>query len=686
MLDEKFNKLPKAAWKPFGNGMRACIGRPFAWQEALLVTAMLLQNFNFQLDDPNYELHIKQSLTIKPKDFYMRATLRDGVDPAHLDKSQPKSRTSGKADKKVAVKKTDGETDKPKKPMSVFFGSNTGTCESLAQKLATNAAAHGFDAVVAPLDSATQRLPKGHPSVIITASYEGLPPDNAAHFTEWLKSLSKDEAKECSFAVFGCGHKDWAATYQRVPVLIDELLAARGGTKLTERGSADASQGDMFNEFDSWEDDNLWPSITSLFGGITTGEAPEPTVQVEISTQKRSSNLRSDVRGARILESAVLTSPGTPEKRHLKIQLPTGMAYRAGDYLAVLPVNPPENIRRVMKRFQLPWDATLTISSGAPTVLPTDRPISAHDVLAAYVELGQPTTRKNLLTLSTLSPDVETKSHLEQLASAEVFTEEITRKRVSPLDLLERYPTLPIALGDFLSMLPPMRVRQYSISSSPLPDPQVCTVTYSVLDQDAFSGQGRHVGVASNYLSTLQEGDYTQVSVRSSAQPFHLPLDPSGAPVIMVCAGTGIAPFRGFVEERAEQIKAGRRLARALLFVGCRDPARDRLYAEEFKEWEKLGAVELRYAFSRKEVESEGCKYVQDRMLHDWKDVVELWDAGAKVYVCGNSVVGDEVGKACKEMYRRKVKEKGLKEKGDDEVEEWFAGVRSERFATDVFA
>jgi len=59
--------------------------------------------------------------------------------------------------------------------------------------------------------------------------------------------------------VFGCGHKDWAATYQRIPVLIDELLAARGGTKLTERGSADASQGDMFNEFDSWEDDKLWP-------------------------------------------------------------------------------------------------------------------------------------------------------------------------------------------------------------------------------------------------------------------------------------------------------------------------------------------------------------------------------------------------------------------------------------------
>ncbi|KAJ9627966.1 hypothetical protein H2203_003185 [Taxawa tesnikishii (nom. ined.)] len=81
MLDENFSKLPPNAWKPFGNGMRACIGRPFAWQEALLVAAMLLQYFNVAPDDPQYNLHIKQSLTIKPKEFYMRATLRNDLTP-----------------------------------------------------------------------------------------------------------------------------------------------------------------------------------------------------------------------------------------------------------------------------------------------------------------------------------------------------------------------------------------------------------------------------------------------------------------------------------------------------------------------------------------------------------------------------------------------------------------------------
>jgi len=76
MLDENFSKLPPNAWKPFGNGARGCIGRPFAWQEAVLVTAMVLQYFNFELQDPSYTLQIKSALTIKPRDFYMKATLR----------------------------------------------------------------------------------------------------------------------------------------------------------------------------------------------------------------------------------------------------------------------------------------------------------------------------------------------------------------------------------------------------------------------------------------------------------------------------------------------------------------------------------------------------------------------------------------------------------------------------------
>lgn len=208
MLDENFNKLPKNAWKPFGNGMRGCIGRPFAWQEAQLVVAILLQNFNFQMDNPSYDLSIKQTLTVKPKDFYMRATPREGLDATKLGvllssgDSAPEGLDSASKDRKKAAPPP-GDT----KPMYIFFGSNTGTCEAFARRLGDDALGYGYSAGVKPLDSAMQNIPKNGPVVFISASYEGNPPDNAAHFYEWLKALKKKELEGVNYAVFGCGHR-----------------------------------------------------------------------------------------------------------------------------------------------------------------------------------------------------------------------------------------------------------------------------------------------------------------------------------------------------------------------------------------------------------------------------------------------------------------------------------------------
>jgi cytochrome P450/NADPH-cytochrome P450 reductase len=214
MLDENFDRLNKEfpnCWKPFGNGIRACIGRPFAWQEALLVIAMLLQNFNFVMHDPNYQLQIKQTLTIKPKGFYMRAILRNGVSATQLEhRLVSTSARPATAGAKPTVAPTEASLEKVQhdkgKPMSIFYGSNAGTCESFAQRLASDALSHGYYAKVLDcLDSANQKLPTDHPVVIITASYEGQPPDNAAHFVAWLESLKGKEMENVSYAVFGCG-------------------------------------------------------------------------------------------------------------------------------------------------------------------------------------------------------------------------------------------------------------------------------------------------------------------------------------------------------------------------------------------------------------------------------------------------------------------------------------------------
>jgi cytochrome P450/NADPH-cytochrome P450 reductase len=547
LLDAEFERRNKEfpnCWKPFGNGMRACIGRPFAWQESLLVLAMLLQNFNFSMEDPSYQLQIKLTLTMKPKGFFMRAHLRNGVSATSLERAlnsanlnEPPSKKSGQVVRKE--KATKG------KPMAIYYGSNTGTCEALANRLASDAANHGFRAdVVDTLDAVRENVPTDKPVVIVTASYEGQPADNAAHFVNWVGTLKGSELANASYAVFGCGHRDWAKTFQRVPKYLDATLEERGATRLVAMGSTDAAQGDIFTDFETWEDQVLWPALREKYGSSEVeGEGSvEATLDVEISTP-RSTILRQDVREARVEDVQVLSGSGVAEKRHIEISLPSDMtmSYSAGDYLAILPLNPQENIRRATKYFGLSWDSMLTISSDGPTTLPTDTPISAIDIFSAYIELAQPASKRNLLALVDATHDEATSTELSRLADA-AFTSEITAKRVSVLDLLERFPKVHLPLGVFLKMQPPMRVRQYSISSSPLWNPNHVTLTYAVVDQPALSGQGRYVGVASNYLSKLSVGDKLHVSVRSSHQAFHLPKD-ANVPVILIAAGTGtLAP------------------------------------------------------------------------------------------------------------------------------------------------
>jgi cytochrome P450/NADPH-cytochrome P450 reductase len=414
MLDENFERLMREypdCWKPFGSGMRACIGRPFAWQEAVLVMAMLLQNFDFAMHDPGYELHIKQTLTTKPKDFYMRATLRHGQTATELEHRlngalastlQPLSLNSKPASSRQpspAAAKSRARADL--KPMSIFYGSNTGTCESLAHRLATDAASHGFAAtVIEPLDAATEKLPTDRPVAVITASYEGQPPDNAVSFWDWLQRCkARDELKGVSFAVFGCGHHDWGQTFHRIPKLVDQAMEARGGTRLCETGLTDVAEGDMFTDLEQWEDDVFWPAIEAKYGsagaavnGDDQGDASS-SLEVRFSTP-RSSTLRQDVREATVIAERTLTSPGVPPKKHLEVQLPEGMTYKVGDYIAVLPINPKESVNRVMRRFHLSWDSHVTIGSDRWTALPTGTPVPVYDVLGCYVELSQPATKR----------------------------------------------------------------------------------------------------------------------------------------------------------------------------------------------------------------------------------------------------------------------------------------------------
>lgn len=153
-------------------------GSDFAMQEAILAVAVLFQKFDFKLKDPNYILTWKQTLTLKPRDLFMYAKLRSDVDPLTLQKDLFHG-SGGESIHPHGTEKMTGHSDEKSNvvPLSIFYGSNTGTCESLASRLAMTARQHGFSASIQPLDEAKNEIPNDRPVVMITSTmYEGHAP------------------------------------------------------------------------------------------------------------------------------------------------------------------------------------------------------------------------------------------------------------------------------------------------------------------------------------------------------------------------------------------------------------------------------------------------------------------------------------------------------------------------------
>ncbi|KIM86528.1 hypothetical protein PILCRDRAFT_815766 [Piloderma croceum F 1598] len=677
MLNGKFEALPPNAWQPFGYGMRACIGRPFAWQEILLAIASIVQKFDLSLVDPSYTLELKQALTIKPKGLMIRAALR--TTPCRLSAAPSSSLKVGdiKTHQPASHQHTgaaDGTT-----PLYILYGSNTGTSEAFAQRIASDAPVYGFLPSLATLDSATENVPKDGPVVIVTASFEGEPADNAAKFVDWLRIVKGNGFAGVCYAVFGLGHHDWVQTYQRIPTLCDNLLEQHGGKRLLDRGEGDAGASNFFEMFDNFEA-KLWEVLSKEFNtskkeSISTGF----TVQTVDPGTARAAVLRHpDAALGRVVENRILTKSGVPVKRHIDFELPEETTARAGDYLAILPHNPSRDVHRALAHFELSREQQVVLSSVSPTSLPVNKPVGLADILGGYVELSQPATTRDLRGLIDASTTDSTRTILEGLISA--YAEKVLAKRLSVLDILEAYKDIKLSLTTLLQMLPAMRVRQYSISSSPLWNPQRVTLTVSVIDGPAISGRSdEFLGVASNYLANLRAGDKVQMAVRPSGSAFHPPADPS-VPLVLFCAGSGLAPMRGFIQERAAQKQSGREVGKTLLFFGCRSPDQDFLYSDsDLAEWTKLGVVDIRPAFSRSPNDSKGCQYVQDRIWHDREEISKAYDENAKFFSCGSGKIASGIKTKLIEIIERKLNVDHA------EATARFEKVSKDRYATDIF-
>ena len=674
---EREAKIPPHAYKPFGNGQRACIGRQFAMTEATLVLGMILQRFKL-IDHTRYQLKIKESLTIKPEGLVMRARLRpDVVRGAGGVVAAPKPAPKAAPSKKAAARHGG--------KLAVLFGSNMGTAEELARSIAEAGEAAGFATTLGGLDDHAGNLPRDGAVAIVCASYNGGPPDNAGQFIKALRELPDGGLKGVRYTVFGCGNRDWASTYQAVPRLIDELMASKGAERLYRRGEGDAKE-DLDGDFQAWYEP-LLPAVAEKLGIRLDAEAAtaqEPLYQVQ-TVERPPANPLIGGAGAlpmQVLANRELQNPDRSGRstRHIEVLLPDGVSYRAGDHLSVVPQNGAVLVERAVRRFGFAPGAhvMLAAAEGRRAALPVGEAIAVHRLLSDYLELQLPATRKQIQAMAHHTRCPFTRPKLEALLEEERFRGEVLAKRKSVLDLLEEFPACELPFASFLEMLPLMTPRYYSISSSPVADGARCSITVAVVEGPARAGAGIYQGVCSNHLARQAAGGTVHAFVKETKVGFRLPVDPA-APIVMIGPGTGLAPFRGFLRERAALKAQGRALGPALLFFGCRHPDQDYIYAEELKEHADAGNVDLAVAFSR----HDGKKaYVQDLLRKKADKVSELLDQGAIVYVCGDGGrMEPDVKRALIAMHREKT--------GADEAagEAWIAGLAAgNRYVLDVWA
>lgn len=326
-------------------------------------------------------------------------------------------------------------------------------------------------------------------------------------------------------------------------------------------------------------------------------------VEVEISSSKTNATQTSDGEhmsvGVIVASSELADASVGAPKRHVEVRLPRGITYKSGDYLVVQGRNSDEAVSRVLRRFDLTAGDLMTVRSSTKDFLPA-RAVSIENFLRSTVELATPITRKQLTILIQYARDGSNELSRLREMHEEVQYQNLLNKRYSILDVLDELPGFRLQFGVYIDLLVPVLPRPYSISSSPAHHSAdtshglIASLTFDVFRAPSWSGHGNFHGVTSSYLAECSPGDGIQCLVRPTKLAFHLPTNPR-TPIIMQAAGTGIAPMRALLQERAA-LKRGSSLidfGPTLFFFGCRNPDMDFLYRSELAAWEKEGIVEV---------------------------------------------------------------------------------------------
>jgi sulfite reductase (NADPH) flavoprotein alpha-component len=501
-------------------------------------------------------------------------------------------------------------------PLLICFGSQTGTAEGLAKKLAKEATQRGFAPKLHPLnDFEAAGFATAKKAVIISSTWgDGDAPDNAVNFWNWLKADATARLEHLEFAVLGLGDKNYS-DFCGASKKFDDRLTALGAKRLAPRGECDT---DYEAAAKKWIDD-LWEKLGSSVAGsqlsvAATNRQPASATDHHLLTADKPSFSKTHPFPARLLKNLPLNGAGSAkEVRHYEIALGgSGLAYEVGDALGVMPTNCDALVTEVLAALGATGDEPVVIEN---VVVPLSL------ALAQNFELGKPTA-KLLAEITKHASAVEFAPLLAPDKADDL------KKWLYGRDVLDVLLLAPksISVAELLPLLRKMSPRLYSISSSPKAHPGEVHLTVGAV---RYEKHGRHrKGVASTFLAD-RAGDIVKVFVNPS-HGFRPPVN-GDAPMIMVGPGTGIAPFRAFLEERAATGAKGKNW----LFFGDQKRSADFLYEEQLTVWQKSGFLtRLDMAFSRDQAEK---IYVQTRMLESAGELWSWLEAGGHFYVCGDA-------------------------------------------------
>jgi cytochrome P450/NADPH-cytochrome P450 reductase len=650
-LPERLATIVPGSYSPFGGGIRACIGQGFAHMEALTFLSTLLRAATFHLNG-EYSLdlspkHVSSSPTALKA---LRVVRREPKSTAPAHSNQPASGCPYPSP--VAASDDDlpdGLSPGTAGALTIAYGSEGGTCHQIARRIAREAMSMGLATTITPLDAIVGALPIASPFVIVSSSYNGAPPSNAREFLRYLKS-GDAELSSMRAAVLGVGDPAWHLTYQAVPTEMDGLLRQAGCTPMIERGALDVSQ-DFSADYLTWTA-SLWQTL-----GLSAPAQDQRLGSVAELTVTRTHHPALDTVDDGVSNGYVtlirdLHSPGVPAQdrratRHIEIVLPEGMTYETGDHLIVHGFNHRITIDRALDVLGIDAAEIIEITAGdsAGTWLPTGVPLGARFLFGGFIDFGQPMSRRQMPALAqALSGSAADAVSALAALSPEDFERQVFDRRMTLLDILTEAGKPTISLAVALSLLSPLRRRRYSISSSPLDDPRIASITVGVVRGPALSGHGTFRGVASTYLAGVEAGRVLKVAVASSSG--FQPPDDASLPIIMIGAGTGIAPFRGFAQHRAGQRAQGHPIGEALLLAGCRRSDEDRLYGDEWEAFERDGILNVTWAYSREpRLDAAGNPtgeisktYVQDLVIAEHARIFDMLSRGAVIYVCGDAL------------------------------------------------